>query len=202
MFTHLGACRDFSPGDIEWNLLKDARFFYSTGYMWDTEPQLKALNAAVDKACEWGIPCCFDLADPFVVDRYYHDLRYWIKGRFSILFGNREELSRMTGCDGSDDAIVNCAADLAPLVVMKVGSRGCIIRSAEMIFTVPGEAVKTRDTTGAGDSFAAGFLYGLLRKLDLERCGLLANRVASRIVQVDGCDVSLLDRQDILSCLD
>ncbi len=201
MFTYLGACRDYGPEDIEWSFLKDCRFFYSTGYMWDTEPQLAALHAVVDKAFAWGIPCCFDLADPFVVDRYYKELGDWLKGRFAIVFGNRDELSRMTDCVGSDEDIINRASDLAPLVVMKLGKKGCLISSDGLSFSIPGEVVAARDTTGAGDAFAAGFLYGLLRKLDLEDCGRLANRVASRIVQVDGCAIESLDRGEILSCL-
>jgi sugar/nucleoside kinase (ribokinase family) len=201
MFTHLGACQDYSPADVAWELLRDSRYFYSTGYMWDTEPQKKALHAVLDKAAEWGIPCCFDLADPFVVDRYYRELEEWIRGRFAIVFGNREELSRMTDCVGSDEEILGKASDLAPLVVMKTGKKGCLIRSGDLRYAVPGESVQARDTTGAGDSFAAGFLYGLLLKKDLETCGVLANRVASRIVQVEGCRVDLLDRADILSPL-
>lgn len=202
MFTHLGACQDYSPSDIPWDFLKSSRFFYSTGYMWDTPPQLEALHAVVEKAAGWDIPCCFDLADPFVVDRYYKELYDWVKGRFAILFGNRDELSRMTGSSGRDEEIVELAADLAPLVVMKTGKKGCLIRSGDLLYSVPGEEVKARDTTGAGDSFAAGFLYGLLRGKDLESCGRLANRIASRIVQVDGFGIDLLDRRDILSALD
>jgi sugar/nucleoside kinase (ribokinase family) len=198
MFTHLGACQDYSPLDVEWGFLRDARYFYSTGYMWDTPPQKEALHAVVDKAAAWSIPCCFDLADPFVVDRYYRELYDWVSGRFSILFGNREELSRMTDCVGSDEEIINKAADLAPLVVMKLGKRGCLIRSGDFCYPVPGESVQARDTTGAGDSFAAGFLYGLLLGKDFETCGALANRIASRIVQVEGCQVDFLDREEVL----
>lgn len=201
MFTHLGACQDYSPEDVDLELLKDSRYFYSTGYMYDTPPQKQALFSVVAKAAEWGIPCCFDLADPFVVDRYYRELCEWVKGRFAILFGNREELSRMTDCVGGDEEIVNKASDLAPLVVMKVGKRGCVIRSWDFCYTVPGESVQARDTTGAGDAFAAGFLYGLLMGKDLETCGAIANRIASRIVQVEGCSVELLDRREVLAGL-
>jgi sugar/nucleoside kinase (ribokinase family) len=201
MFTFLGACRDFSPADISWEYLRESRFFYTTGYMWDTEPQLEALKAVVDKANEWGIPVCFDLADPFVVDRYYRELRDWVRGRVAILFANREELSRMTDCRGGDEEILERGADLAPTVVMKTGKDGCRIAFEDMVFEVPGETVRVLDTTGAGDSFAAGFLYGLLRGLPLEACGALANRVAARIVQVEGCRYDLLDRTELLSAV-
>jgi sugar/nucleoside kinase (ribokinase family) len=199
MFTYLGACQDFAPADIAWDFLRDARFFYSTGYMWDTPPQLAALRAVVERANEWSVPVCLDLADPFVVDRYHRDLGEWIKGRVAILFGNRDELSRMTDCVADDDEVLRRSADLAPIVVMKVGKRGCLVYSDEMAFPVPGESVEPVDTTGAGDSFAAGFLYGLLAGWTLEECGRLANRVAARIVGVEGCRFDLLDRSEILS---
>ncbi len=201
MFTYLGACRDFSPADIAWDFLRDARYFYTTGYMWDTAPQLEALKSVVDRAKAWGVPVCLDLADPFVVDRYYLDLREWLRGRVSILFANRAELARMTDCGGGDREILACAADLAPTVVMKTGKDGCLIASDGKVFEVPGEEARVLDTTGAGDSFAAGFLYGLLRGRSLPECGALANRVASRIVQVEGCRYDKLDRRDILSVL-
>jgi len=96
MFTNLGACRDFGPEDVSLDYIRSCKFLYSTGYMWDTEPQKKALFAAVDEALAAKVPVCFDLADPFVVDRYYKELSDWIRGRINILFANREELSRIT----------------------------------------------------------------------------------------------------------
>ncbi len=204
MFTYLGACRDFGPADIAWDFLRDARFLYTTGYMWDTEPQLQALQAAVDQANAWGVPVCLDLADPFVVDRYYQDLREWLSGRVAVLFANRQELERMVGRGEGRPCgeTIEAASDLAPIVVMKTGAEGCLIYADEMLYEIPGEPAKVIDTTGAGDSFAAGFLYGLLARRTLEECGRLANRVAARIVQVEGCRYDLLDRREILSVLD
>lgn len=201
MFTHLGACREFAPADVAWDFLKDARIFYSTGYMWDTESQLATLRAVAERAAEWGIPLAFDLADPFVVDRYHAELSDWLRGRVSLLFGNREELSRMTGRNGEDEDILRAASSLAPTVVMKVGARGCLILREGCLSRVAGEAVRAVDTTGAGDSFAGGYLYGLIRGLGTVDCGRLANRVAARIVAQEGCRVDLLNREEILSVL-
>lgn len=199
MFTHLGACRLFSVDDVSWDFLETCHYLYSTGYMWDSESERRALEAMVERCRELARPFCFDLADPFVVDRYRAELRDWLPGRVSVLFGNRDELASITECQGGYQEILGRAGELAPLVVMKVGKDGCLINSGDLSFTVAGEAVEPRDTTGAGDGFAAGFLYGLLRGWDLERCGAIANRVASRIVEVEGCRVDLLDRADLLS---
>jgi sugar/nucleoside kinase (ribokinase family) len=110
MFTSLGACRDYSAGDLRLDLLRECRYFYSTGYMWDTAPQERALKRAVEEARAYGVRVCFDLADPFVVDRYSERLVRWISGKVDVLFANRRELSRMTGRDGPDEEIASHAA--------------------------------------------------------------------------------------------
>jgi sugar/nucleoside kinase (ribokinase family) len=199
MFTYLGACRDFSPEDVSLEFVRTSRFLYSTGYMWDTEPQKRALFAAVDEARAVKVPVCFDLADPFVVDRYYKELREWICGRINVLFANREELSRITDCTGTDYEILSKASRLAEIVAMKIGKGGSIVHSANRLAHAPGESVICVDTTGAGDSYAAGFLYGMLRGVDHETCARLGNRIAARIVSVEGCRYDCIDRGDILA---
>jgi sugar/nucleoside kinase (ribokinase family) len=201
MFTSLGACRDYSAGDLRLDLLRECRYFYSTGYMWDTAPQERALKRAVEEARAYGVRVCFDLADPFVVDRYSERLVRWISGKVDVLFANRRELSRMTGRDGPDEEIARLASGLAPVVAMKVGAEGCIVAGEGAVLRVPGESVACRDTTGAGDSFAAGFIYGLMEERSLVECGRLGNRIASRIVAVDGVQFERLDREEILSVL-
>ena len=198
MFTYLGACRDFSPDDVSLEFIRASRFLYSTGYMWDTEPQKRALFLAVDEALARKVPVCFDLADPFVVDRYHKELREWIHGRVTVLFANREELSRITDCTGTDYEILNKASRLAEIIVMKIGKGGSIVQSANRLVHAPGESVICVDTTGAGDAYAAGFLYGLLRGTDLETCARLGNRIAARIVSLEGCRYDCIDRSDIL----
>lgn len=201
MFTHLGACRTFAPEDLSAELLDNSRYLYSTGYMWDTEPQKDSLFAAVESARSRKMPVCFDLADPFVVDRYYRDLRRWVAGRVDVLFANRQELSKMTDCDGSDGEIMREASKLAPTVVMKIGKGGCLTQSGGRLSHAAGESVNCVDTTGAGDSFAAGFLYGLIRGKSVADCARLGNRIASRIVAVEGCRYECVDRDDILSAI-
>lgn len=199
MFTSLGACRNFNEGDVSDIFLADSRYFYSTGYLWDTEPQKKALFHAVDKANELEVPVLFDLADPFVVDRYYKELREWVKDRIQVLLANRQELSRMTDCDGTDIEIMREASRLAPTVVMKIGRGGCLAQSGSKLVHASGESVVAVDTTGAGDSYAAGFLYGLLTRRSLKDCAKLGNRIAARVVSVDGCRYECIDRDDILA---
>jgi len=191
MNTFLGACRDFNVDDLDLGRLAASRVLYLTGYLWDTENQRRAANRAAEFARSDGraITIAFDLADPFAVRRYAELLVEWIPGRVDVLFGNRDELALLTGSSCEEDCVA-AAMKLAPIVVMKVGNKGCLVGHDGRYEPVPGVTVKVVDTTGAGDAFAAGFLYGRLLGASPIDCAKLANAVAARIVSVEGCTYS------------
>jgi sugar/nucleoside kinase (ribokinase family) len=189
MNTFLGACRDFTPLDLDRERLADSRMLYLTSYLWDTENQRRVADEAASFARARGIGVALDLADPFAVTRYGSELRAWIPGRVDVLFGNRDELTLLTGA-ACDEDCVQAAAPLAPMVVMKVGARGCLVGWAGECIAVPGVPATTVDTTGAGDAFAAGFLFARLAGAVPEACARLANALAARIVGVEGCTYS------------
>ena len=188
MNTFLGACRDFQVEDLDLKRLAASRMLYLTGYLWDTENQRRAAERAAQFAREEGraISVAFDLADPFAVRRYAEKFRAWIPGRVDVLFGNRDELALLTG-GSCDEDCVSDAAEFAPVVVLKMGERGCLVGWDGRHEVVQGVPVKALDTTGAGDAFAAGFLYGRLQGESPVDCARLANAVAARIVSVEGC---------------
>lgn len=192
MNTHLGACRLFRPEDLDLERLAHSRALYLTGYLWDTENQRQAAERAASFARSRGIRVAFDLADPWAVERYAERFRAWIPGNVDLLFANREELALLTlaECDGD---CMEAARDLAPRVVMKVGAGGCWIGGSEGApQRVAGEPARLLDTTGAGDAFAAGWLFGMLAGEDCVACARLANRLAAGIVEVEGCDYEAL----------
>ena len=186
MNTFLGACRDFTTDDLDLARLAGSRMLYLTGYLWDTDNQREAAEAATAAARGKGIPIAFDLADPFAVRRYGEQFRSWLPGKVDIIFGNKDELALLTGA-ACDEDCASEAARMAPLAVMKVGEKGCILSWDGRQEHVPGVRVARVDTTGAGDSFAAGFLFGRLAGADPVSCARLANAVAARVVSVEGC---------------
>ncbi len=188
MNTFLGACRDFTAGDLDEEKLAASRVLYLTGYLWDTENQKQAAMRAVDliRAARPDAIVAFDLADSFAVRRYHAAFREWIPGRVDMLFGNRDEIAILTGSTCDEDCVSD-AARFAPLVVMKIGEKGCFVGRAGRLDHVPGVPVKLVDTTGAGDAFAAGFLYGVLQAADPLECARLANAIASHVVGREGC---------------
>jgi sugar/nucleoside kinase (ribokinase family) len=203
MFTHLGACREYGPKDLPADL-EGADLLYITGYLWDTEPQKAAGRQAVERARRRGRTVALDVADPFVVDRNREDFLSWIPGRVDILFANRRELAMLTGSpvpDGlattdrggagdtaaADEATLRAASGLSPTIVMKAGSSGSLYLDHGRLGRSPAAPAVVVDTTGAGDAFAAGYLYGHLAGMDPEAACALANRVAAGVVSVEGC---------------
>jgi sugar/nucleoside kinase (ribokinase family) len=188
MNTFLGACRDFGPEDLDGALLADSQVLYLTGYLWDTDNQRLAAEKAAVLAHADGrrLRVAFDHADPFAVERSGARFREWIPRNVDILFGNRTELALLTGGDCDDDCVRE-AAGSAPMIVMKTGADGCLVGWEGRVAAVPPAPARVVDTTGAGDAFAAGFLYGLMAGRDPVTAARLANALAARIVAVEGC---------------
>ena len=214
MFTHLGACREFAEGDVNFDILKNSRYLYFLGFMWDTASQKNAVKKAVEFAKQSGIKVCFDLAGPFVVKRYRDEFLSWLPGNVDILLGNREEFRNLASGnsyegsyeDTDDRTVLKLLNNLSPLLVLKKGKEGCII--AENYFSggslstkytnLQGEVVQAKDTTGAGDAFSAGLLYGLLKNKGIVYAAEFANYLASQIVTVPGCDYEALESSSVL----
>ncbi|MBB6478702.1 adenosine kinase [Spirochaeta isovalerica] len=200
MFTYLGACREYSKNDFPIHIIEGKPvWLHIAGYMWDTDNQKNAVKFAVEEALKRHTKISFDLADPFVVDRYREEFIEWLPGKIDLLFANRTELSYLTGIEGSDEDILEKAGKYGETIVMKVGKKGCwVSRRGYSIHFPCVDIAPPSDTTGAGDSFAAGFLYGIVKGETFHDCADTANRIASGIVTVEGCDYSNIDRDYVL----
>ncbi len=198
MFTCLAASRSFGPADCD-EPFPDARWLYVTGYMWDTGNQRTAVEGRAAEARRRGVPVAFDVADPFAVRRYRDAFLEWIPGRVDLLFGNRQEITLLVGEQGSDRELAARAGELAPLVVMKTGADGCVVNHRGEIIATPAKPAKVVDTIGAGDFFAAGFLYGLLIGRSTAHCSRIANSIGAAVVSVEGCSLEQMDREAVLA---
>ena len=185
MNTFLGANREFSKADIDFDLLSTAKYFYFTGYMWDTESQKEAILAAIEFCNAHDIKIVFDAADPFVVNRNRDEFLELIRHHIYAVFANREEARLLF----QKDDLTYCANELASIVrigVIKDGKNGSIVKSGNTTYSIPVFPVKAVDSTGAGDMYAAGFLYGLIKDYSIEEAGKSASWLASRIVMQYG----------------
>jgi sugar/nucleoside kinase (ribokinase family) len=198
MFTHLGACREYEWEDLDLGALSNSKIFYATGYMWDTENQKGAVRRAMEHSRERGVQIFFDLADPFVVQRYHEEFRSWLPSRVDVLFGNRDEFKIMFGPDLADSELMARAQEVSPVLLMKTGCDGCVVSDRGRIRRIEGFCVDPLDTTAAGDCFSGAYIFASLRGYPPVEAAKLANRLAASIVTVIGCDFSNLDRDLIL----
>lgn len=186
MNTYLGANREFSVDDVDLNVVRRAGYLYFTGYMWDTVPQKNAVLKALKECKKNGGTVAFDLADPFAVNRNRDEFVDLIKENADIVFANREEATLLFGTGTADEA-VSALSQICGLAVVKDGRAGSLVkRAGHEIERVPVRRIKAVDTTGAGDMYAAGFLYGVISGMSDRESGICASYLASRVVETWG----------------
>lgn len=188
MNTHLGASSLYTLDQVPFEAIKSAKLFHFSGYQWDTEPQKKAVKAALLKAKESGTLISFDVADPFVVNRNREDFVSLIAEHADIVFCNKDEAK---GLYGNTPAFA--AAQIAKggaIAVVKLGAEGAMVQKGSQIFKIDPVSIDVVDTTAAGDMFAAGFLYGHLENRELDVCGKMAATLASDVISRVGATVS------------
>lgn len=182
MNTFLGAGSELTPDDIDPDLIASAEITYLEGYLFDGEQPKKAFIRAAEIAHEAGHRLALTLSDPFCVDRHRHDFIQLVQNHVDILFANEEEIKSLFMQQNFEDAI-SAARGHADIIAVTRGKAGAVIVSGDQIIEIKAAPVaKVIDTTGAGDQFAAGFLYGLTENKPLEDCGRLGALAAAEVI--------------------
>jgi sugar/nucleoside kinase (ribokinase family) len=183
MSTYLGACRELSPDDIKPAQVGAAAVLYVEGYMWDDETSKEAIRKAIAAAKGAGRKVAFTLSDPFCVGRYRDEFLHLMKNDIDILFANEEEAKALFEVENFTPAL-EAAREWNGLAVMTRSEKGCVVADPSgSVHVQQAEPVaKVLDTTGAGDQFAAGFLYGLSRGRDLAACARLGSIAAAEVI--------------------
>ena len=196
MNTYLGANRLFDSSFVNDESVKNAALFHFTGYMWDTDSQRRAVRHALEIAEERDIIVSFDLADPFAVGRYRDDFLDIIRNHASIVFANSEE-ARFLFDNYDPYECCRSMGKLTRIAIVKNGKNGSYISDNGKIEQIPlYGSTKPVDTTGAGDTYAAGFLFGYLSGCDTKTSGLIASYLAGEIISRTGAQFS---REHILA---
>ena len=182
MATYLGACHRLTPHDIDERVVASAEISYLEGYLWDPPLAKEAFRKVVHVAHREGKITAFSLSDTFCVDRYRDEFLDLLLGSVDILFANESELLSLYETSVLNDAIAH-ARSHCQIVAITRGDHGSIVASGQESYQIPAETVSNVvDTTGAGDLYAAGFLYGLSRSLPLPECGKIASVAATQII--------------------
>ncbi|MGI8792488.1 MAG: adenosine kinase [Acidimicrobiales bacterium] len=179
--THLGVASQLTVDDIDESLVGGAAITYLEGYLWDQPSTKDALRAAMAAAHGGAGRVAFTLSDPFCVDRHRAEFRDLIAGPIDILFANEAELCSLYETDDFEAAVAEVAASCDIAAVTR-GEEGSVLASRGRLVAVAAEATEVVDTTGAGDLYAAGVLFGLCNDLDLETCGRLGAIAAAEVI--------------------
>jgi sugar/nucleoside kinase (ribokinase family) len=183
MNTFLGAAQHLPAGALDPKQIEDAAILYLEGYLWDPEVPRAAMTQAIEIARAAGRKVAFTLSDSFCVDRHRDGFLRLIDGGFvDILFANEDEIQSLTGAGGLDAAIA-IVAPKVPVLVVTRSEKGALAVADGSRIDVPAEPVhKVIDTTGAGDLFAAGFLYGHARGRALEESLTIGAVAAAEVI--------------------
>jgi len=183
MNTFLGASQHLRASAIDADLIASARVLYLEGYLWDPDAPRAAMRGAIDAARAAGREVAFTLSDAFLLDRHGDDFRALIDGgMIDILFANEVELLGLTGAADFEAGIAMLAPKL-PVLVATRSEKGAVASSGGERAQVAAEPVaKVVDTTGAGDSFAAGFLHGRVNGASLSDCLKMGAVAAAEVI--------------------
>ena len=184
MNTYLGAAQELTPADIDEAQVAAAGIIYLEGYLWDPKSAKEAFVKAATIAHGAGRQVALTLSDSFCVDRYRDEfLELMRKGTVDLIFANEAELHSLYQTSDFETALKQLRED-TKLGIVTRSEKGCVVASKDGVVAVPAFPIdRMVDTTGAGDLFAAGFLFGLVRNAGHENAGRLGALAAAEVIQ-------------------
>jgi len=184
MNTYLGAAQELTPDDIDAAQVAASAIVYLEGYLWDPKSAKEAFVKASTVAHDADRQVALTLSDSFCVDRYRGEfLDLMRNGTVDLIFANEAELHSLYQTSDFDTALAQLRRDTRLGVVTR-SEKGCVVATTDGVVAVPAFPIKKMvDTTGAGDLFAAGFLFGLVRGAGHENAGRLGALAAAEIIQ-------------------
>lgn len=189
MLTHLGVSSTLAPEDIQEAEIAKAKYVYIEGYLFTGDSTRAAALRTIDLAKKHGVKVAFTASDPFLITLFKDQFWELIKGPVDLLFCNLDEARSLTG---KEDAIA-CAHEIhkhSENVALTMSEEGSIIMHQGEAIPVQAAPVKAIDTTGAGDMYAAGLLYGVTNGMTWKQAGHLASQAAGRVVAQMGARMS------------
>lgn len=182
MQTFLGASAELTAADVDEALIRSSRVTYLEGYLWDRDEAKKAFIKAADVAHQAGHLVSLSLSDPFCVERHRDAFVDLVDGHVDILFANEDEIMSLYQVHSFDDALQR-VREQCQVAALTRSNKGSVIVADSEIHIVDAEPVEhVIDTTGAGDAYAAGFLFGFTRGVRLETCARMGGVAAAEVI--------------------
>jgi sugar/nucleoside kinase (ribokinase family) len=182
MNTFLGASTELGPREVDEALIASAQVTYLEGYLFDKPEAKEAFHAAARMAAKAGRKTALTLSDAFCVDRHRDDFRKLVHHGVDILFANEKEITALYEVNRFEDAVTAVRRDCEIAVLTRSEQGSVIVTDRATIDIRPEPVAKVVDVTGAGDLYAAGFLYGFTRSLSLADCGRLGSLAAAEVI--------------------
>ncbi|MPZ39898.1 MAG: adenosine kinase [Rhizobiales bacterium] len=182
MQTFLGVSILLGPDDIDPETIGDAQVTYLEGYLFDRDEAKEAFVKAAELAHAAGRKVALTLSDPFCVDRHRTSFLHLVQGHVDILFANHDEITSLYRTESFDEAVASVAGHVEIAAITR-GAEGSVIVTGNDVIEIPAEPVaKVVDTTGAGDLYAAGVLYGITRGYELDVAGRIGSICAAEVI--------------------
>ena len=182
MATHLGVASEFGAVDLHDGHLASTQIVYLEGYLWEQPPAKAAMREAIEVAHQHDAAVALTVSDPFCVQHHRTEFLELLNGDLELLFANEEEIMMLFGA-ATFDAAIDAVTETGVLAVVTRGARGSVVVTASGPIEVPAASVeRVIDTTGAGDLFAAGFLYGITNGLQPEDAARLGGVCAAEVI--------------------
>jgi sugar/nucleoside kinase (ribokinase family) len=182
MCTYLGASVGLDPTDLDLDMVRQASVLYLEGYLWDSEEAKRAFIAAAEVMRASGGEVALSLSDAFCVERHRESFQELVDGHVDVLFANEMEITSLYATE-SFEAAADQVRGRCRVAALTRSERGSLVLSGDDTVAIePFRLGQLVDTTGAGDLYAAGFLYGHTRGESLERCGRLGSLCAGQVV--------------------
>ena len=182
MNTMLGVSPQLGAEEVDADLIRSGRILYLEGYLFDRPQAKAAFRQAADIAAKAGRQVALTLSDPFCVDRHRAEFQAFVRSSVDILFANEAEVASLYEANSFEEAAGRARSE-AKLAAITRSEKGSVILSADGMLEIPAAPVaKVVDTTGAGDLYAAGFLFGVATGKDLETAGRLGSLAAAEVI--------------------
>ena len=182
MNTYIGACSLLSPKDMDEKIIKNSKITFLEGYVWEEDLAKESLVKAAEISRKAGNKVALTLSDPFCVKKHRLEFKELIKKNIDILFANEFEVKELYQTEDLEESAKEIS-NMIEIVAITRSEKGAKIYNAKEAVEIKAKIFnKVKDTTGAGDLFAAGFLYGLTKKFSILKSGNIASITASEII--------------------
>lgn len=182
MNTYLGACVNLTPNDVDPAAISEAQVVYLEGYLWDPPQAKEAFLKAAKIAHDTGGKVALSLSDPFCVGRHRAEFLELVRHHVDILFANEQEIVSLFEAKDFDEALQKVRFEVETAALTRSEHGSVVVHRDEVHVLAAEPAAQVVDTTGAGDLYAAGFLYGYTQGKDAGTCGRLGGLCAAEVI--------------------